>query len=260
MSVLDTVLADLAAEADDIDALVAPLSEEAWRAPTPAAGWDIAHQVAHLAWTDEAAVLATQDEAGWDQIVRAAIEDPSGFVDEGAAYGARELGRDILSRWRHSREALAEVLPALPDGTKISWFGPPMSATSMATARFMETWAHGLDIADALDARRPFTDRIRHVVHLGVRTRDFSFATRGVDPPTSDFRVELRAPSGEQWVFGPEGAEQRVTGPAADFALLVTQRRHRSDLDLMAVGADADDWLDHAQAFAGPPGPGRRPS
>jgi hypothetical protein len=48
--------------------------------------------------------------------------------------------------------------------------------------------------------------------------------------------------------------------PAYDFCLLVTQRRHRDDPDLVATGPDADRWLDIAQAFAGPPGNGREPS
>jgi uncharacterized protein (TIGR03084 family) len=147
----------------------------------------------------------------------------------------------------------------VPSGQKISWFGPPMSAASMATARFMETWAHGLDVADALGVRRSISDRIRHVVHLGVRTRDFSFVTHGQDAPASEVRVELTSPSGELWTFGPEAADQRVSGSAADFALLVTQRRHRADVDLVADGPDADRWLDYAQAFAGLPGAGRPP-
>ena len=50
--VLESVLADLAAEGDRLDALVAGLDEAGWRTPTPAAGWDVATQVAHLAWTD----------------------------------------------------------------------------------------------------------------------------------------------------------------------------------------------------------------
>ncbi|HNQ99825.1 MAG TPA: hypothetical protein PKN52_07470, partial [Trueperaceae bacterium] len=58
----------------------------------------------------------------------------------------------------------------------------------------------------------------------------------------------------------PDGAVQSVTGPARDFCLLVTHRRHRDDLDLVATGADADRWLDIAQAFAGPPGSGRTPT
>ena len=48
--------------------------------------------------------------------------------------------------------------------------------------------------------------------------------------------------------------------PALDFCLLVTQRRHRADLALVATGPVADEWLDIAQAFAGPPGRAASPS
>lgn len=262
-SVLDRVLADLAAEQAAVDALLEPLTEQQWRTPTPAAGWDVAHQVVHLAWTDEAAVLAATDGAGWEQLVLAAIEEPAGFVDAAAAHGASTAsGAEVLTRWRHGRETLVEVLAAHPPGRRLPWFGPPMSATSMATARFMETWAHGLDIAEGLAAAglavEPAPhDRVRHVVHLGVRTRGFAFAARGLEPPAREPRVELVAPSGERWVLGPEDADQRVTGSAWDFALLVTQRRHRDDTDLLATGEDAERWLGIAQAFAGPPGEGR---
>ena len=110
----------------------------------------------------------------------------------------------------------------------------------------------------ALDSTQPeVTDRIRHVAHLGVRTRDFAFSVHGEAPPAEEFRIELTAPSGETWTWGPEGAAQSVVGSAYDFCLLVTQRRHRDDTDLVATGADADRWLGLAQAFAGPPGPGR---
>ena len=55
-------------------------------------------------------------------------------------------------------------------------------------------------------------------------------------------------------------AANLVAGPALDFCLAVTQRRHRSDLGLVVVGPVANEWLDVAQAFAGPPGVGREPS
>jgi uncharacterized protein (TIGR03084 family) len=129
----------------------------------------------------------------------------------------------------------------------------------MATARFMETWAHSLDVHDALGVGYEPTDRIRHVAHLGVRTRNFAFGVHGLEPPPEEFRVELTAPSGELWAWGPVDAAQSVRGPAYDFCLRVTQRRHRDDLDLVAVGPDAERWLDLAQAFAGPPGRGRAP-
>jgi uncharacterized protein (TIGR03084 family) len=256
---LAAVLADLAAEGDALERLVAPLDDAGWRTPTPAEGWDIAHQVAHLAWTDEVAVKAATDKRAWDALVVQAIDDPEGFVDAEAARGAQADPVDLLERWRTARKTLAATLAEYPAGQKLPWFGPPMSATSMATARYMETWAHGLDVAEALGAPPAPTDRIRHLVHLGVRTRDFAFSVHRLEPPAEEFRVELTAPSGETWAYGPEDAAQSVRGPAYDFCLLVTQRRHRDDLDLVATGADADRWLDVAQAFAGPSGAGREP-
>jgi uncharacterized protein (TIGR03084 family) len=134
-----------------------------------------------------------------------------------------------------------------------------MSAASMATARFMETFAHGQDVYAAAGQRAAPTDRIRHVAHLGVRTRDFAYSVRGEEPPAEEFLVELVAPGGQLHTWGPADAAQSVRGSMDDFCLLVTQRVHRDDTDLVAVGDDADHWLDIAQAFAGPSGPGREP-
>ncbi len=257
---LTEVLADLSLEEDALDRMVEPLDESGWRTATPATGWDIAHQIAHLAWTDEVAVIAATDKRAWDDVVLSAINDPAGFVDEEATRGAAATPNDLLARWRRARVALVETLANHPAGEKISWFGPPMSATSMATARFMETWAHGRDVADALGRPVVATRRIRHLVHLGVRTRSFAFSAHGLEPPAEEFRVELDAPDGERWTYGPQDAQQLVRGSAYDFCLLVTRRRHRADLDLTATGADANRWLDIAQAFAGPPGAGRAPA
>jgi uncharacterized protein (TIGR03084 family) len=257
---LDQLLGDLADEGAALDALVGPLDAPGWRTPTPAAGWDVATSVVHLAWTDEVAVLAATDKAAWDAVVLKAIADPEGFVDTEAVAGAQASHDGILVRWRSARGALQQVLRDHPAGEKIPWFGPPMSPASMATARFMETWAHSLDVAEALGVEPEPTDRIRHVAHLGVRTRNYAYSVHSLEPPAEEFRVELRAPSGELWEWGPADAEQSVRGSAYDFCLRVTQRRHRDDLDLVATGPDANQWLDIAQAFAGPPGEGRSPS
>jgi uncharacterized protein (TIGR03084 family) len=256
---LISVLADLSAEGDVLDDLVAPLDPDGWRTPTPAEGWDIAHQIAHLAWTDETAVKAATDKEAWDATVLEALADPDGFVDVEADKGADADPADLLARWRSARKTLARTLEEYPADQKLPWYGPPMSATSMATARFMETWAHGLDVHEALGVKPVPTDRIRHVAHLGVRTRNYAFSQHGVAAPKEEFRVELTSPSGATWAYGPEDAAQSVRGSAYDFCLLVTQRRHRDDLDLVATGPDADRWLDIAQAFAGPSGGGREP-
>ncbi|HUY47728.1 MAG TPA: hypothetical protein VMV92_18675 [Streptosporangiaceae bacterium] len=72
-------------------------------------------------------------------------------------------------------------------------------------------------------------------------------------------RVELAAPGGGTWTWGAEDSADRVAGPALDFCLVVTQRRHLGDTSLVVSGPGAVAWMAIAQAFAGPPGVGRRP-
>ncbi|MFF3840027.1 TIGR03084 family metal-binding protein [Streptomyces sp. NPDC001930] len=251
------VLDDLRDESEELDRLVAELSEEQWGAPTPAPGWTIAHQIAHLAWTDRAALLAVTDPDGFAAEAAKALDAPERFVDEGAEEGVKLPPAELLAHWRDGRERLQEALRAVPAGVRFPWYGPPMSAPAMATARLMETWAHGQDVADALGVVRAPTDRIRHVAWIGHRARGYAYLVRGLPVPVEPVRVELVAPSGESWVYGPEGAAQTVTGSALEFCLLVTQRVHRDDTSLVAVGPDAAHWLTIAQAFAGPAGPGR---
>ncbi|MFC8566584.1 TIGR03084 family metal-binding protein [Streptomyces sp. NPDC057245] len=251
------VIDDLRDESEELDALVAGLAPGQWRLATPAPHWTVAHQIAHLHWTDRAALTAATDEDAFKGLVEHALAAPDRYVDEGAEDGARKAPGELLTAWREGRAALDAALRAAAPGSRFPWYGPPMAVASMATARLMETWAHGLDIADALGVVRPPTDRLRHVARIGVRARDFAYAVHGLTPPAEPFRVELGGPGGELWAYGPEGAAQRVTGPALDFCLLATQRAHRADLALTAEGPDADRWLDIAQAFAGPPGPGR---
>ncbi|MFJ5176233.1 TIGR03084 family metal-binding protein [Streptomyces griseoviridis] len=253
------VIDDLCAESDELDLLVAELAPESWTLATPAPRWSIAHQIAHLAWTDHSALLAVTDQDGFRVLVEKALAAPESFVDAGAEEGAALPPAELLARWRAGRSALARALRDAPPGARFPWYGPPMSAASMATGRLMETWAHGQDVADALGVVRVPTERLRHVAHIGVRARDFAFAARSLAVPAEPFRVELTGPGGELWGYGPEDAAQRVTGPALDFCLLVTQRAHRADLAVTATGQDADRWLDIAQSFAGPPGPGRPP-
>jgi uncharacterized protein (TIGR03084 family) len=262
------VYADLRAESGELDLVVGGLTAGQWAAATPAPGWSIAHQIAHLAWTDRAALLAVTDAAGFGRMTEEALAAPDSFVDEGAAEGAALPPAELLARWRAGRAALDAALAAAPRGARFPWYGPPMKAASMASARLMETWAHGQDVADALSLRRTPTARLRHVARIGVRARDYAYLVRGLAAPREEFRVELTAPADPGsapgaapgvWAYGPADAAQRITGPALDFCLLATQRAHRADLALRAEGAEADRWLDIAQAFAGPAGPGREP-
>lgn len=256
-STLARVLADLVAEGDELDARIAALPDAGWATPTPAAGWTIAHQIAHLNWTDRLALLAIDRPDRLAEAMRQATADPAGFVDDAAAAGAELPPAELLTGWRAGRAELADRLAGVPPGRKLDWFGPPMSPASMATARLMETWAHGLDVTEALGQQPRPTGRLQHVARLAVRTRDFAFRLHGLPVPEAEFRVELTAPDGGCWQFGPAEAGQSVTGPAFDFCLLAVQRRHRRELALVATGPQAETWLGIMQAFAGPPGTGR---
>ncbi len=258
-NVLVAVLADLAAEGAWLEGILASLGEADWRRPTPAPRWSVAHQVAHLAWTDDQALCAATDPGAF-AVTLGQVQAGQLTVDSAAAEGAALPPPVLLRRWRGARDGLAAALTGVPEGTRLPWFGPPMNAASMATARLMETWAHGQDIADGLGAPHPAANRLRHIAHLAVRTRDFTFTAHGLTLPRDAFAVRLTAPDGTVWSWGPDDAAQRVTGTALDLCLLAVQRCHRADTGLVATGPDADRWLDIAQAFAGPPGTGRAPA
>jgi uncharacterized protein (TIGR03084 family) len=259
----DDLRADLTAEQDDLARIVARLGAAEWARPTPADGWTVRDQIAHLAYFDGAAALAITDPSGFE----AERDRALGSGGDGGAYEAVTLQRDLdgpatLVRWREQSAVLHAALEGMDPATRVPWYGPAMSGTSMATARLMETWAHGQDVVDTLGARRKPTARLRHVAHLGVRTRDFSFVVRGLEPPAGEVAVVLTGPGGETWSWGPpdaRAAANAVTGPALDFCLVVTQRRHLADTGLAIRGPVAEAWMDVAQAFAGPPGIGRAP-
>jgi uncharacterized protein (TIGR03084 family) len=128
-----------------------------------------------------------------------------------------------------------------------------MSARSAMSARQMETWAHGLAIWDMLGEHRPETDRIRNIVHLGVTAFGWSFKVHGQPVPEALPHLHLTAPSGAVWEYGETGGPDRITGPAADFARVVTQTRNIADTALEVEGPVAHAWMAQAQCFAGPP-------
>ena len=259
MSAPHDVYADLVAEGEAVDRIVADLNPELWTRQTPAPGWTIAHQIAHLASVARLAGLAASDPEGFKAQASRAATDFDAAVDALLQPYLALPAQDLLARWRADRAAANDALAALPPDHLVPWLARPLPAGILASAGMMELFAHGQDIADALMTSREYTDRIRHLAAFAVRTWDFGYLFRGLTPPDAAFRFELTAPSGELWEFGPAGSPERITGPAVDFCLLVTRRRHRADLALTASGSEADRWMDIAQAYRGSPGPGRSP-
>ena len=249
---LDALTRDLADEQASLDGLVASIEESAWHRDTPAAGWTVLDQIAHIAYFDDTATVAILDpdafRASLEVLVDAAL---AGGLDEYTLGPWRAMDpATVLSRWRENRAGLTAAAKSLDPAARVPWYGPSMSAASFLTARLMETWAHGTDVADALGARLAATDRLVHVARLGVITRAWSYAVRGEPMPEGQVRVALTSPSGGVWTWGDGDADDVVSGPAEDFCLVVTQRRHLDDTAL-ETGELARHWLIRAQAFAG---------
>lgn len=253
MADIEAIGRDALAEHDDLRAILAGLAPADWDRPTPAAGWTIRDQISHLAYFDGAARLSIVDPDAFRAARAEAVADIEKFVAATLAYGQGIPGSELLDRFTEERRSLVEAARAAPEGLRVPWYGPDMAVASSITARIMETWAHGQDVADALGVDRAPTARIRHVCDIGIRARPFSYRNRGLEPPETPLRVELTAPDGSRWEWGPPEAADRVTGPALDFALLVTQRRLPADTALAVEGDGARTWIGFAQAFAGNP-------
>ncbi|HEY6309955.1 MAG TPA: TIGR03084 family metal-binding protein [Streptosporangiaceae bacterium] len=259
MSVPTDVYADLKTEGEILDQIVADLDAAQWDLPTPAPGWTVKHQVAHLSSTARIAGIAASDPELFAKVTVGADKDFDAAVTALLTPYLDASPADLLARWRKERGDAVKALSALPPAQMVPWVARQIPASALAAAGLMELFAHGQDIADTVGVPREYTDRIGHLTWFGTRNRDFGYLVRGLTPPDVEFRYELTAPSGIQWEFGPADAENQIKGPAVDFCMLVTRRRHRADLAIQATGPEADKWLDIAQAYRGSPGPGREP-
>ncbi len=257
------VLADLVAEQQTLDDIVAGLDATQWQLPTPSPGWTVADQIGHLTYFDGTAAMAITDPSAFQDAMNSLLSSGGAgaeSADDIVLGRYRAMSSDeLLEAWRANRSALASAGETLENDTRVAWYGPSMGAKSFLTARLMEVWAHGQDIADTVDADRPVTDRLRHIAQLGFITRGWTYMNRGLDVPSSPVRVELTLPSGEVLTFGDSDAAESIVGTALDFCLVTTQRRHVDDTDLVVTGDSARDWMEKAQLFAGPPSDGPAP-
>lgn len=257
MTDLQDVISDLAAEGEQVHQLVADLDAASWSLATPAPGWTISHQIAHLASVFGLAAMAAGNPEDFKKLITQLSDDFDANVAAALAGYLAEPPHVLLERWAAERAKAENALAAVPPDQVVPWLVRPLPPAILAAAGMTELFGHGQDIADALGIELQRTDRIRHIVSFAVRTWDFGYQARSLTVPDTQFRFELTAPSGALWEFGPADARQRIAGPAADFCLLVTRRRHRDDLALTASGVQADHWLGIAQAYRGSPGAGR---
>lgn len=247
-------------ECAELLALLEPLATADWQRKTAFYDWTVADEIMHLHQVDDFGLVAVTRPQDFPALV-AGVRAHQAQGIELSARMREDMGQlspaELLAVWRDGWIDLADRLGAADPETRLPWFGPEMRVPSFVAARQMEVWAHGQDIYDLLGVVRQNSDRIRTICDLGVRTQGWSFANRRLERPVFP-EVALTAPSGAAWVWN-EGAAERISGPAEDFALVVTQRRNVADTALEIVGEGARQWMQIAQCFAGKPADGPAP-
>jgi uncharacterized protein (TIGR03084 family) len=238
--VTDTdVFADLAAEQDQLEAVLAALAPDDWVSPSAAAGWTIADVILHLAQTEEAVALTIRsaaDAVDWHRY--------GDNVDEAMAAMVRAEPaepRQIFERWRTARRAALDALRSADPRQPVRWVAASLKPRTLATTRLAEHWAHALDVAGPLGIDYPDTMRLRHVAWLGHSTLPYAFRLTG--RPAPPVYCDLTAPDGSSWRFGDPAAESSIAGDAGAFCRVGAQRLAPADSGLATRGPHAEEAL-----------------
>lgn len=253
---------DFLAESEALHAVLADVSGDRWETVTQFKGWTLNDVLVHLHFWNRMADLSLTDEAAFQARL---AETFTGIGKRGfrATENAMivERGDDLRVAWRALYSDMGRRWAELDPKRRVKWAGPEMSVRSSITARQMETWAHGQEVFDILGVRRAEADRVKNIVVLGVNTFGWSYKVHGRPVPDTMPRLDLTAPSGALWSFGEPG-ENRISGPAVEFAQVVAQTRNIADTSLLVEGPVATEWMSIAQCFAGgaetPPAKGAR--
>ncbi len=251
------IVTDLKAEHKALDQFLSSLNEEQWHLPTPAEGWTIKDSVSHIAYLDELSTSVIRGDISIEEIKAWAKPKPeSDRVDTNR--GRDMKPSEVFLWWRKVRAVMVEDLMKCDPKSRILWVAAPMAARSFATARLMETWAHGLDCFDAVGVKSEDTDRLRHIAFLAYMARPYAYQVNHLVVPPTPLRLELWLPSGKFWSQGPEDAEDCIRGQASEFCRVAVRRRHWKDTNLVIERNEARRFVEIVQTYAGPPGSGRK--
>ena len=226
---------DLTAEYDRLDGIFAGLSAAGWASPSAAAGWRVVDVLLHLAQTEEA-VAATVTGVP----VRPGMPVPEqGAVSVDEAMdrwvAAERAGPEVVyPRWQEARHRSVAALRAADPDTASPWASAPLRPATLATTRLAEHWAHTLDITGPLSIPYPDTARLWHIARLAHRSLPYAFAVAGEEP--GPVRVELTAPDGTTWQYGPADAPSTITGPAGEFCRVGARRLAPEESGLTTTG------------------------
>lgn len=157
------VLAGLFAVWDDLDALLAGLSEADWRAASPLPGWDVKALVSHMIGTESFLAGIAAPEPDIDVSALAHVRNDIGAMNE---CWVRHLGAhadaDVLESFRAITDDRRAALTALSDEEWDAVTATPTGPDSYGRfmrIRVFDCWMHEQDIRVALE-RPPSDDEL----------------------------------------------------------------------------------------------------
>ena len=246
---------DFKEECDSLYLLLQELDDDTFLCKTQFKNWNISNVIGHLHMWNWAAFQSLTNEEVFRNFFKKLAQklQNSDFKTVETEWLDGRRNKSLLHEWYAFSLELSNRYSSEDPKKRVPWAGPEMSVRSSATARLMETWAHGQEVYDLLGVERVVTDRIKHIAVLGVNTFGWAFRVNKFEVPDEQPYVSLAAPSGAAWSWGDPLAGSCVKGSAVEFCQVVTQVRNISDTSLEITGNSAKKWMDLAQCFAGPP-------
>ena len=230
------ILSDLVAEEQSLDQFLQQINPRDWRKTTVWHGWTIHETVSHLASSEEYAYNALAEKGSRLKELEE-YGDIDALNEAGLAAGLDMRPQDVIEWWRGARAKVVEELSRSAATDRVPWFFGDMSAKSFATARLMETWAHGIDVYYAVGEEPEETTRIRHIAWLAWKSLPHVFKEAGEEYP-SEVRAEFRGPLYSKWVFGPADAANVIRGEATEWAALAVDRVDLEDTQTLTATGD----------------------
>ncbi len=254
---LTQITEDLRAEGLELYRVLQDMDTGYWSERSSFKGWTVWDVVAHLHIADHMA-LTSLNSAEAFQVLMSKIRDKGSIRDYAEDWLLEGItqplsGPEILEKWWSVFEEMCTAFQNADPNQRYVWAGPGMKARMLATARQMETWAHGWEVYDLMNKRRTHSDRIKNIATIGVKTYGWTFNNRGIGIPEPIPKVELESPSGASWVWNDAIDGEYIGGSAVEFCQVVTQVRNIQDTQLTVTGDNAKQWMAIAQCFAGPP-------
>jgi len=253
------VISAIRNEVITLNELAASLNSDQWQSPTKFKDWSPELIISHLYYFDLMTIYSHNNHEKFDEEAKFLF---STYVEikQSLPRAQKVLERlkssnyqELVEAWLIGNSLMCEVFEKIDPKKRCRWFGPDMGARMFMTARYMETWSHSQAIYDLINIQRDYSDDIKNIANIGVKTFEWTYINRKLEVPKFKPFIQLIAPSGKQWEWNTDTSDNSVIGLASDFCHVVTQNRNIVDTNLEVKGEIAKHWMSIAQCFAGDP-------